>query len=789
MGEDIEEQLRKYARAPVWVSRWLAPVLGFALLLADLFEVPERLGIEPPASDLITASLGGFLLWLWLVRGAVQWGPALGALLTPAAQRRHSRTGPPSTRVELPLLPLLLAGLALACAFIVPRLALAYTAGPGLDLRTASRLFLGAMLVLMAVLSLISHAGEPVDRRARFVLRWAAAPLFFIALIAFALLQVGGDGTLARRTGLEIRWSDIALYLFSAAWIVFVAACGAIALAAIAGKDAARQSVLAIRLGAGIALIVFLAALFRPEDWYLVSDTLLSDRVATGHTGILIAPYDFDKDGTEHQRLSQEVQDLLARDTSLRTQLELELLPRRIPGYPRTGSVALNGENEQAAVARKIAFYLGGSIVAYGADLKKLTRTKIVTTAGERDLLLPRELEIDGPKQDAGMLHFLATTIVGLAEARHFRLASAERYFDDALNAAKALSQTPAGRQSLRPATMVMLRLLKGAVIVQQVYVSTAARARADEALQIFKEVRDDPASTSYARAAAAVDTGMLWRNLSQFDASPAAHQHDLDEAAAAYMQVLGDIPPDADPFAIATAWNGIGVVYEKLAGRTNELEPLQKAEAAYQNALLWQAKTSRGENARSRSERASLLASVKNNLGIVLTKEGRKTGSAAKLKLAIAAYGEARAALLEYPDPALEPLLISNLADAYTDLSGHENASENLRRARELLLQALALPGAAYPAVRGEIIFKLGQVDVVTGGFQDGPDAWRGVRELACSFDIFHRAGRGDQVRTVLNTLKQINPEILRPALLDKTPPVPDCSWDGTAILSALSS
>ena len=183
-------------------------------------------------------------------------------------------------------------------------------------------------------------------------------------------------------------------------------------------------------------------------------------------------------------------------------------------------------------------------------------------------------------------------------------------------------------------------------------------------------------------------------------------------------------------------------------------------------------------------------MASIDNNLGIALAKRGIKTDTPADLKRAITFYLQGRSILADIPDTELEPLLVSNLADAYYDLSGYEDSGLNLDRARNLLIEALSLRGAHdYPAVRGEIIFKLGQVDVAAGGLANNAETRRGIQEWACAFDIFDKAGRDDQVGTVLRSLKRVSSAIVQRSIGDTTPPLPDCHWDTAKLLQRLAA
>jgi hypothetical protein len=174
----------------------------------------------------------------------------------------------------------------------------------------------------------------------------------------------------------------------------------------------------------------------------------------------------------------------------------------------------------------------------------------------------------------------------------------------------------------------------------------------------------------------------------------------------------------------------------------------------------------------------------------VALAKLGISTGNSALLKRAIASYLEARTGLKNRADPELEPLLVSNVGDAYRNLAQYEDRDENLARARNFLVEALKFPALVdYAAIQGEILFKLGQVDVAIGRAAENPTTERGVQEWACSYDIFVRAGRASQANTVLYTLRDDLPiEIVERALDERAAPLTDCHWDAPIILRQLS-
>jgi hypothetical protein len=99
--------------------------------------------------------------------------------------------------------------------------------------------------------------------------------------------------------------------------------------------------------------------IIRPEEWYLIGDTLPIRQVKENRIGVPLAPYDYDSNANEHQRLREELSDLLPRDEALTRQIELKHLSWPIPGYTRSGDVSLDKEREQEVAARRIGYYHG----------------------------------------------------------------------------------------------------------------------------------------------------------------------------------------------------------------------------------------------------------------------------------------------------------------------------------------------------------------------------------------------------------------------------------------------
>jgi tetratricopeptide (TPR) repeat protein len=679
MNDNIERELAN-AHVPNWVLNWLAPVVGIIVVLAELLELPEKFGLEPPRGGLIAGSLAGFLFWVWIIHHAHRWRPAV----------------------------LWLIGL-LAVLFLIeiPRIWLAYIAAPGAQ----------------------------IPALASYAIAIVCVAIFLIAL------SLGYKGRVN----------------------------------------------LAVGFGGVIAVVFLLMGIFWPEDWYFLVDTQLVQPFEDGCTGILIAPYDRDADSNEHRRLSEQLLTLLSREQLMRHKLCLKLLPRRIPGYVTSGSVSLLEDTEQEDTARRVGYYLSSRIVTYGVRAGDYTKTRIVLIGFDKqDLLFPlHEIDVEGRATDARFLHFLSAEIAGVLEFAAGRYTNAEALFNVALKDATELPVSV----NLNRQPVPQLNLLKGINIAHEIHTAVAPIARVDDALGLLKSVMDDPNSNARLRMAAANSAGFLLRNLSQSHSDPTLHKRNLDDALAAYMSVLTDIPPDADPYAVAAVWNGVGVVYEKLAEHSADpLRDLGHAGDAYLKALEWFKKADTSKNPGV----GTGVAAVANNLAITVMRQATAEHQPERLKQAIGFFIEARAALKMNPDIKFEPLMVSNLADAYRHLAEYEDRGKNLIQARSLLAEALGMEGAkSYPAVRGEIIFKFGQVDVAAGREGGETQIKRGIREFACSFDIFDRAGRAYQVEIVLNALRNVaheTPAIVMQALQEVTAPFPDCTWDPGKVIQRLS-
>jgi hypothetical protein len=377
------------------------------------------------------------------------------------------------------------------------------------------------------------------------------------------------------------------------------------------------------------------------------------------------------------------------------------------------------------------------------------------------------EINVDGPKDDALIVHFLAATILGIAAMKEHRFKSAELGFDDALMDVGKIARDPGNGTGLSGASIASLRQLKAASIVEQITTGATQTGRADEALRAMTEVMNDPASGIVLKAAGGIDTGILLRYRSQFESDPTQRDNNLYAAVGAYKRVTDDAElAKRDPFIIAIAWNGLGVVFEKLAGPGPrlDLEPLRSAEHAYANAVEWLHKSSEGSSAAPECDRdasfARLLTSIENNLGVSLDKQGAASQSPRVLKRAIKVLSRARKRIATAPEAqVVEPTLLNNLASSYRHLADHEDNVSNLKIARSLLLEGLALPILNEDRTgRGVLIDQLARVDASSGRHSDNMDTRRAVKEWACAFDIFEQAGWREQVRDVVYSLQQVS-------------------------------
>jgi tetratricopeptide (TPR) repeat protein len=153
-----------------------------------------------------------------------------------------------------------------------------------------------------------------------------------------------------------------------------------------------------------------------------------------------------------------------------------------------------------------------------------------------------------------------------------------------------------------------------------------------------------------------------------------------LERAIAAFAEALRFHTPEASPLGYAAVQNNLGTAYWQLAGLTDPEANLERAIAAYEEAL------------RFRTPEASPLdyAATQHNLGTAYGALARLTEPEANLERAIAAFEEA----LRFHTPEASPLDYANtqinLGAAYNALAGLTEPEANLERAIAAFEEAL---------------------------------------------------------------------------------------------------
>ncbi|MBD2579526.1 tetratricopeptide repeat protein [Oscillatoria sp. FACHB-1406] len=147
----------------------------------------------------------------------------------------------------------------------------------------------------------------------------------------------------------------------------------------------------------------------------------------------------------------------------------------------------------------------------------------------------------------------------------------------------------------------------------------------------------------------------------------------DLEQSVQYYRDALERVgEPETAPQQYAKVQNNLGAAYSDLARYGDNTENLQRAIAAYEEAVLY----------RPRDRDPQKYASTQNNLGAAYWHLAQHKNSAANLRAAIAAYNEA---LAQY-DPATASMqwamIQNNLGTAYWNLAQHVEPDVFLKKA-----------------------------------------------------------------------------------------------------------
>lgn len=147
----------------------------------------------------------------------------------------------------------------------------------------------------------------------------------------------------------------------------------------------------------------------------------------------------------------------------------------------------------------------------------------------------------------------------------------------------------------------------------------------------------------------------------------------DLEQSVQYYCDALERVgEPETAPQQYAKVQNNLGAAYSDLARYGDSTENLQRAIAAYEEAVLY----------RPRERDPQKYASTQNNLGAAYWHLAQQKNSDANLRAAIAAYNEA---LAQY-DPATASMqwamIQNNLGTAYWNLAQHAEPEVFLEKA-----------------------------------------------------------------------------------------------------------
>ncbi len=599
-----------------------------------------------------------------------------------------------------------------------------------------------------------------------------------------------------------------AFYLLSQLWpaytgenapLIAVMACFVAATLAVfaglrlAGSDR-RRTIVAL----GVVVLVLAGplyiSLFRPQDWYLVKDTLLSEHVPEGRIGILVAPYDRDSDGKLQSNMQEALGRLLSDDKDLASRVVVLLLARRIPGYKAEGVLAFDSVDEQAAAARRIALYDNGTVVVYGGTfVTRILLVHVPMFLGEQTVV-PR-IDIPGAPNDVRLVYLKSAAVAGFLALEQKNCKSAEQLFQtaaqEAANVRAAVLKQDDRAEAPDPNR---LWLMNSTSIACQVMAGTAVQQQVDLALERTKAILDGSESDVDTRIVAAINRGAILRNWSLHEQNQGDLAKDLAAAVESYRAVLDPVPDKADPYLVAAAFNGLGVAYEKLAETAERAQNLRRSIDAYKRTMDLLTQAASGIKPPSPGDARTLMATGQGNLGVAYFKLAesavKQEEAVALLEMGIAMDRNAMASRAAFPALPRDALLESNLADAYLSLARFRDRTANLTVARQTLIAALDLPDAtSAPAVRGEILFKLGNVDVTAGDWNDSQPTRRGIAEWACSLAVFDLASRNHQSAIVLSFLAHLSRAVVKAALISEPPPVAGCNWDAEAILQRLGS
>ncbi|MBV9289193.1 MAG: hypothetical protein JO288_15490 [Hyphomicrobiales bacterium] len=494
--------------------------------------------------------------------------------------------------------------------------------------------------------------------------------------------------------------------------------------------------------------LLLVAAIVRPSDWYLIADTLLASPVPEGKVGVLLAPFDKDKNDQARLRLWEDLTDLLGRTPELNRHVMLLQLPRPVPGYA-------DDLAEQTETARKIGRYDRGSVVAYGSTTGEykdyLAKTRIVLVEPfpflEETLTVPRVV-VGPPTNDARVVHMDALMIVGATSFLLGHCTSAEELFTEAAEVQRDI--TPKEEAAERTPQASQIALVTANSIGCEVMTGVAKAGHADDAFRLLDGILSDPASSTELRIAAANSKAFLYRGLAGQSDDAASWKKDLQAAINSLAAVLDAPTAGADPINLAAAWQGLGVAHEELERRIDPKDKparrraLAEAKQAYEKAETFLNESASRKTAASPVDREELRAVVAANLASLMFHQGLIDQNPEEIAAAIPIYHRVLSTLT---GTTHEMTVRDNLGDAYNwlVLDFHRDAKDNLVKARdqyELVLSKFA--GPVGPSALADTVGKLGHVDLALAHSGDDSSAEAaGIVNLACARTLFRSAGR----------------------------------------------
>jgi tetratricopeptide (TPR) repeat protein len=534
--------------------------------------------------------------------------------------------------------------------------------------------------------------------------------------------------------------------------------------------------------GLGICGVLLAAAVFRAEDWYLVTNAFFGPRIADQRVGILLAPYNNDPKDTARGRLRADLRQLLDSTPELAAEAQILPLPRPIPGYHPEEPA------EQAEAAQLIGAYNRAGAVVYGAAVGEQTgylvntQVKLINPpAFLAESLTVSRVDLNPPTNDARFVHLEAAMVAASTALTSDRCGIAEHLFDEAAAARRDIPDavpTKKDNDLLSVSDIAYwIAMSIDCQLASGVSVSPESVARA---LRLLDAIPSDPKSTADMRVRALSEQAYIHRHLAERRTNIDDVKQELKLAIDAYTRALEAAPKDHAGIFVAAAQNSRGVTrveLEKHIDRRDEAGRralLAGARQDYDAANSTLRRPVARERAASRSDRLHLGTTVGINQAVVVFRLGTLENNPDRIEEAIRLYTGLLSDVAE--TPRLETTLRNNLGDAYFVLAGYHDAPANYRAARVELEHGLAASGNAEPLVSTDLISKIGYVNISLGRIGADPAGQRrGIAALGCAYRLSRAAGLNRQADSILAGLgeeqRRLAPVIYSDALHSSTP------------------